>query len=154
MGHPAVLTTLLSLFEQPLFFVKQHPENRIEPFLVGKPLQFLIGLTGIRSQTKLVVSDVRRQWEAEFDRFEAIFDRCGQIALSARQLIEAGNAPELGQLMNENQQLLEKMTVSSPELNLLTQSANQAGALGAKLSRSRTWWKYDRACDKGECNGR
>jgi mevalonate kinase len=36
--------------------------------------------------------------------------------------------------MNENHALLQKMTVSSPELDQLVEAARNAGALGAKLS--------------------
>ncbi len=133
-GTPSGIDNTVVSYEQPLFFVKASPQNQIEPFTVGKPLKFLIGITGIRSQTKLVVSDVRRQWEADKKRFDLIFDGCGQIATAARQLIQLGDALQLGQLMNQNQELLEEMTVSSKELNSLTQAATQAGALGAKLS--------------------
>ncbi|MEM7332956.1 MAG: mevalonate kinase [Chloroflexota bacterium] len=133
-GTPSGIDNTVVSYEQPLFFIKAAPKNVIEPFTVGKPLQFLIGITGIRSQTKLVVSDVRAQWEAAPQRFEAIFDACGEIAKKARQMIQVGDARQLGALMNKNQQLLMEMTVSSPELNRLTDTANQAGALGAKLS--------------------
>jgi mevalonate kinase len=40
----------------------------------------------------------------------------------------------VGELMNENQELLETLGVSSPELDHLIRAARQAGALGAKLS--------------------
>jgi mevalonate kinase len=40
----------------------------------------------------------------------------------------------IGELMNENQELLESLGVSSPELERLIQAVRQAGALGAKLS--------------------
>jgi mevalonate kinase len=40
----------------------------------------------------------------------------------------------LGVLMDENHALLQQMTVSSPELDHLVDTARKAGALGAKLS--------------------
>jgi mevalonate kinase len=40
----------------------------------------------------------------------------------------------LGALMDENHALLQQLTVSSPELDRLVDTARQAGALGAKLS--------------------
>jgi mevalonate kinase len=36
--------------------------------------------------------------------------------------------------MNQNHGLLQELTVSSPELDMLVKAARQAGALGAKLS--------------------
>ena len=46
----------------------------------------------------------------------------------------SGNHSQLGVLMTENHKLLRDLTVSSPLLDNLVDSAIQAGALGAKLS--------------------
>jgi mevalonate kinase len=53
---------------------------------------------------------------------------------AARAAIEAGDLAQVGQLMNQNQALLEEMGVSGPELERLVGAARAAGALGAKLS--------------------
>ena len=42
------------------------------------------------------------------------FDKVGEISFIARRAIEAGKSEMLGELMNENHALLQKMTVSSP----------------------------------------
>lgn len=52
----------------------------------------------------------------------------------ARRAIESGRIESLGELMNENHSLLQKLTVSSPELDKLVEAARSAGADGAKLS--------------------
>ncbi|MFH1446000.1 MAG: mevalonate kinase, partial [Chloroflexota bacterium] len=44
------------------------------------------------------------------------------------------NLKLLGQLMDQNQNQLLKMDLSSPELDKLIRAAKEAGALGAKLS--------------------
>ena len=51
-------------------------------------------------------------------------------------MIETGSLgiEALGKLINENQELLETLGVSSPELERLIATARQAGAVGAKLS--------------------
>ncbi len=133
-GTPSGIDNTVVAYEQPVYFVRQQPQNHIEPFSIGAPLRLLVADTGVRSLTKEVVGDVRRQWQAEPARFEALFDGCGQIAQAARAAIEQGNGVEIGRLMNENQLLLQKMTVSAPELERLVRAAQQAGALGAKLS--------------------
>jgi mevalonate kinase len=63
-----------------------------------------------------------------------IFDRIGEITRAARQAIESGAVDELGTQMNENHALLRDLTVSSPELDRLCETARNAGAWGAKLS--------------------
>ena len=73
-----------------------------------------------------------RQWQADQDRFDRLFDNCGRIAEKARKALERGDSEVLGDLMNENQVYLREMTVSSPELEVLIQAAIEAGALGGQ----------------------
>lgn len=133
-GTPSGIDNTVVTYEKPVYFVRQQPQNRIETFTVAKPLTLLVADTGIRSSTKEVVGDVRRQWEADPNRFAALFTACGQIAVAARQAIEQGMTAQLGGLMQENQAVLQEMTVSSPELERLVAAALAAGAAGAKLS--------------------
>lgn len=133
-GTPSGIDNTVITYEQPVFFRRGDPQPHIEPFRIGRPLRLLIADTGVRSSTKDVVGDVRQRWQADRPRFEAIFDACGEIAIAGRRAIEAGDQMELGRLMNRNQQWLEKMTVSSPELERLVAAAIESDALGAKLS--------------------
>lgn len=133
-GTPSGIDNTVVAYEQPIYFVRQSPQNRIELFTVAAPLRFLVADTGVRSSTKTVVADVRRQWHADPATFNHIFEQCGRIAQAARVAIETSEAAQVGALMTENHGWLQKMTVSSPELDCLVAAALQAGALGAKLS--------------------
>ena len=133
-GTPSGIDNTVVSYEHPVYFVRQQPQNRIETFAVGEPLRLLVGDTGIGSPTKIAVGDVRRQWEQEPEKFNALFAGCGRVTELARQAIQQGNLIALGELMDENHTLLQQMTVSSPELDVLVAAAKQAGALGAKLS--------------------
>jgi mevalonate kinase len=133
-GTPSGIDNTVVAYERPVYFVRQQPRNRIEPFAVAEPLRLLVADTGIRSSTKDVVGDVRRQWQDNPTTFNTIFAGCGRIAQTARQAIEQGNTNQIGQLMTENHALLKKMTVSEPTLDKLVEVALEAGALGAKLS--------------------
>jgi mevalonate kinase len=133
-GTPSGIDNTVVAHERPVYFVRQESANRIETLVVARPLRLLVADTGVASATKTVVGDVRRQWSADPESFERIFDGCGRIADLARRAVEEGKIPELGRLMTENHALLRKMTVSSVELDNLVSSAISAGALGAKLS--------------------
>jgi mevalonate kinase len=133
-GTPSGIDNTVVAYECPVYFVRQQPRNRIEPFAVAQPLHLLVADTGIRSSTKDVVSDVRRQWQHDSVTFDTIFAGCGHITNAARQAIEAGDIAKVGQLMTENHTFLQKMTVSAPKLDELVAAALEAGALGAKLS--------------------
>lgn len=133
-GTPSGIDNTVIAYEQPVYFVRRQPDNLIEPFAVARPLRLAIGDTGMRSATIDVVGDVRRRWSEDRDRFESIFDACGRIADEGRAALAAGELEVVGELMNQNQLWLERMTVSSSRLELLVRAACDAGALGAKLS--------------------
>ena len=130
-GTPSGIDNTVVVYERPVWFVRGQPPV---PFAVARPIHLLIADTGVPSPTKIAVGDVRRAWEQDPARFEALFDAVGVIARQARAAIEAGDIPALGPLMNANQDLLSRMGVSSPELDRLILAALEAGALGAKLS--------------------
>lgn len=130
-GTPSGIDNTVITYARPVYFVRGQP---IQTFGVARPFTLVIADTGIPAPTRESVGDVRKLWEADTTRWEAVFEEVGKIAKAARQAIESGNAPALGPLMNENHALLQKMTVSSPELDRLVWAAREAGALGAKLS--------------------
>ena len=129
-GTPSGIDNTVIAFEQPVFFVRGKP---IETLQVGRPFWLVIGDTGSQSPTKDVVGDVRRAWQAEPEKYEALFDRIGAVATRAGRAIEQGRPSALGELMDENQELLQAIGVSSPQLEKLIHSARTAGAMGAKL---------------------
>jgi mevalonate kinase len=110
------------------------PPAVIEPVEIGASLMLLIGDSGLRSPTKLPVGEVRRRWEAEPARYEALFDVIGALVVQVRAALSAADRGALGALLNQNHELLRTLGVSSPELDRLVNAARGAGALGAKLS--------------------
>lgn len=130
-GTPSGIDNTVIAYEQPVYFRRGYPVLRLH---AGAPFTLLIADTGIRSLTREVVGYVRRAWEAQRAHYEALFDRIGELAERARNAIEAGDIHALGLLMDENHALLAGLGVSSPELDLLVETARAAGALGAKLS--------------------
>lgn len=130
-GTPSGIDNTVVTYARPVYFVKG---QTIETFTVGQPFMIVIGDTGISAPTKESVGDVRRLWMNDKSRWETVFDKIGEISFTARRAVEAGKWELLGELMNENHALLQKLTVSSPELDRLIEAARNASALGAKLS--------------------
>jgi len=130
-GTPSGIDNTVITYARPVYFVKGYP---IETFKVGRPFTIVIGDTGISAPTKESVGDVRKLWEADQPGWEKVFDEIGEIANTARISIENGIVEVLGDLMNANHQLLQKMTVSALELDQLVDVARNSGALGAKMS--------------------
>lgn len=130
-GTPSGIDNTVITYAKPVYFVRGQP---IETFQVGAPFTLVIADTGISAPTKESVGDLKKLWEANKSRWEAVFDQVGGIVKVARKAIESGKWEVLGPLMDANHALLQKMTVSSPELDRLVLAAETAGALGAKLS--------------------
>ena len=130
-GTPSGIDNTVITYARPVYFIKGQP---IETFKVGQPFTIVIGDTGISAPTKESVGDVRKLWQADQMKWEKVFDEVGGIVQQARKSIESGEWKVLGDLMNANHELLQKMTISSPELDTLVTAALKAGALGAKLS--------------------
>jgi mevalonate kinase len=130
-GTPSGIDNTVIAFARPVYFIKG---RTVETFQAGNPFTLVIADTGFPAPTRESVSDVRRLWQKDPDKWNSVFDSIGQIAARARKCIRSGKWQELGPLMDRNHALLVKLTVSSPGLDTLVQAARQAGALGAKLS--------------------
>lgn len=132
-GTPSGIDNTVVAFEQPVFFIKGRPLHRLLP---GRSFTLVIGDTGIVAPTHTVVGNLRQRRQADPPRYEGYFDEIGAIAAQARVAIEnkAVDIAVIGKLMDQNQELLTTLGVSSPELDRLVAAARQAGALGAKLS--------------------
>jgi len=132
-GTPSGIDNTVVAFEQPVCFIKGRPIQRMQ---VGRPFILVVGDTGQVSPTHRVVGDLRQRWQADPEPYEGYFDEIGAIAAQARMAIEQElvETRVIGKLMDQNQELLETIGVSSPELERLIRAARQAGAWGAKLS--------------------
>jgi mevalonate kinase len=130
-GTPSGIDNSVVAYEKPVYFVKDQVR---EVFWVGRPFLLAIADTGIESSTREVVADLRQRYQSDPDRYLPLFDRVGEIAVTARSAIEQGQIEGLGRLMDENHALLQELGVSCPELDRLVVAAREGDALGAKLS--------------------
>lgn len=130
-GQPSGIDNTVVAYEQTVLFQRDRPLQMLQ---IYKPFRLLIADTGIAAQTRIAVGEVRRSWQANQTRFEALFSRIGDtVALGCTALVQ-GDWSELGHILDANQELLSELGVSCPELERLVQAARHAGALGAKLS--------------------
>jgi mevalonate kinase len=130
-GTPSGIDNTVVTYAKPVYFVSGLPPETLE---IGARMHFVIGDTGIPAPTRESVADVRRLRASDVARWESVFEEIGSLVLLARECIEGGALTHLGALMDRDQELLQLLNVSSPELECLIASAHRAGALGAKLS--------------------
>lgn len=130
-GTPSGIDNTVITYARPVYFVRGEPVRMLK---LPKSFRLVIADTGIASPTAAAVSDVRRGWQSDPQRYHDLFDRVGEIGDQARKAIESGHPEALGSLMNANHALLQEIGVSCAELDALVDAARRAGALGAKLS--------------------
>jgi mevalonate kinase len=138
-GTPSGIDNTVVAFEQPIWFQRRDtPEQPqpplIDPIRIAAPFTLVIGDTGIRSATHQPVGEVRRRWTQQQQRYEQLFDQITTCVEQVRLSLAEARLDQLGDLLNQNHALLQMIGVSSPELDCLVAAAQQAGAMGAKLS--------------------
>ncbi len=99
-----------------------------------KPVEIVLGNTGLTSNTIAVVADVKKKKEANPELFEKLFSEYAELVEEGIQAFKENNVEKIGGLMNKNHGLLCRANVSCPELEELVSIARENGALGAKLT--------------------
>lgn len=104
-------------------------------FLGNPKFHVVIGDTESHARTYETVTYVRGRWEKDKESYEEVFHKIGDIVEEETRAIKNNNAVRLGELMNQNHEILARdLGVSHPKLNKLVDAARGAGAYGAKQS--------------------
>lgn len=130
-GNPSGIDNNVIAYQQPVYYKREHA---IEFLTIEKPTHWLIADTGETTPTLETVSAVQKLLTNDPVGYGDIIQKIGSIVQTARSALIAGDLPGLGQLLDENQRLLEELEVSSTKLDILINAARNAGAAGAKLS--------------------
>lgn len=101
----------------------------------SEPLTLVVADTGVPASTATVNANVRALLAAAPD-LHRHFREIGLLAEAAAAAADRGQLDRIGDLMNLNQIVLERLGVSCDEIDALVGAALDAGALGAKLSGS------------------
>jgi mevalonate kinase len=130
-GNPSGIDNTVVTYERPIFFQKGTAEMFPERKLI-----LLAANSGPRPPTSEVVLDLRKRFDAgDADIVDGIM-RIGEIIGMAKSAIMDEDFALLGDLMNQNHNILRKIGVSTEKLDLMCQAALENNAYGAKLSGS------------------
>ncbi len=130
-GTPSGIDNTVIVYDQPIYFIRGRQPERLP---IGSELTFVLADTGLPSHTGEIVARVRNAWEKDRTSFDSIFQEIGRISERARSAIADADVRVLGELMNQNQDRLEALGVSSKTISKLLSTARDCGAYGAKLS--------------------
>lgn len=107
--------------------------KKIESLIIKK-LPLIIGYTGIKADTATIVKEVKVRFENKQTELNQIYDSIEKIVEQGKQAFQDNDLKKLGELMNQNQTLLEQLGVSTNKLSSMINASRNAGAYGAKLS--------------------
>jgi mevalonate kinase len=133
-GTPSGIDNTAATFGGLIWYKREGASQLIERMRLKKPVEIVMGNTGIVADTKVVVADVKRRKEQDPNKYGDIFEEASQLVLEARKRLERFDLQKLGQLMNNNHGLLQQLGVSCEELDALVNLARNKGALGAKMT--------------------
>jgi mevalonate kinase len=97
-------------------------------------LPLIVGYTGIKADTPTIVRIVGGKLERNRYEIMKLFEDVEEVVEEAKKSINKQDWKKVGRLMNRNQAMLQKLEVSSEELDRLNRVVVEGGALGAKLS--------------------
>lgn len=130
-GTPSGVDNTIATYGSAIIFRRGGKMRRLE---VKGEVPFVVGDTGVKRSTRDWVAKVRGRRERCRDLVEPMIKLIGKISLKGARLLMDGKLPELGELMDLNQGLLDALGVSTRELSNLIFAARSAGAYGAKLT--------------------
>jgi len=135
-GTPSGIDNTVAVYGGFLVFQKNLAggANKMDLIKVKKPIEIVLGNSGLTALTKEVVGDVKKLKEAEPARIGKVFDEYTKIVKEAQSAIKKYDLKKVGELMNKNHSLLGQITVSCKELDEIVDTARSAGAYGAKLT--------------------
>ena len=135
-GTPSGIDNTAATFGGLLWFKKNMKggANTIEKLHIRKPVEIVIGSTGLVANTKAMVEGVTKRKQKHPEKYDAIFEQAEAIAFIGRKALEEYNLKKVGELINKNHELLQNIGVSHEKLDYLVDVARKQGAYGAKLT--------------------
>jgi len=133
-GTPSGIDNTAATFGGLIWYKREGSSQLMERMKLKKPVEIVMGSTGIVADTKVVVAGVKERKEREPEKYAGIFKIAERLAHDARRQLEAFHLEEVGVYMDQNHELLQQIEVSSRELDMLVDLARNNGAFGAKMT--------------------
>ena len=135
-GTPSGIDNTAATFGGLLWFKKSMNSgpNTIERIHIRKPVEMVIGSTGVVANTKVMVEGVSERKQKNPEKYDVLFEQAEALALIGRKALLDFNLKKVGELMNNNHRLLQEIEVSHEKLDFLVDLAVKQGAFGAKLT--------------------
>ena len=129
-GNPSGLDARAVTATSPIRF----QQGAAAPVAVGRSLVFTLADSGASGSTARAVAQVRERRSTDRAGTDTLISRIAELTEAAAEDLTHGDAPALGQRMNQTHELLTTLGVSDQRLDALVSAARAAGSAGAKLT--------------------
>ena len=133
-GTPSGIDNTAATYGGLIWYKREGESQTMDRMKLRRPVEIVMGNTGIVADTKVVVAAVRERKEKEPEKYAQVFRTADQLVHTAREQLVAFDLAKLGISMNMNHEMLKQIGVSSEELDVLVNLARENGALGAKMT--------------------
>jgi len=130
-GKPSGIDMTAVASDMPIYFKSPKGEQIFETI---KPLHIVVADSGIIGDTRKAVGNVRSLYNSDKEKISNIINKIGGIVDRIKNSMIKGDIQTIGQLFNDNHELLRALGVSNSSLDSLVNEARSLGALGAKLT--------------------
>jgi hydroxymethylglutaryl-CoA reductase len=130
-GFPSGIDNTIATFGGLIAFRRG---DTVKPLAPARSIPLVIALGRAPRETQKTVRGLRQRWEISPALYEPLFDEIDRLVNEAQNAITTGDLPVLGALMNANHRLLQRLGISTEELDEMVALARDSGSLGAKLT--------------------
>jgi mevalonate kinase len=135
-GTPSGIDNTCAVYGGFIVFAKnlEGGKNKIENIKIKKPIEIVLINSGKAALTKEVVDDVRKLYVEKPEEINKIFKEYEILVEEGKKALAEYNLEKIAKLMEQNQELLKQINVSSDLLESIIMQAKEAGAKAAKLT--------------------
>ena len=133
-GKPSGIDVAAATYGGVFIFKSSEEQPLLITISIKKPIEIVLAESGAVTKTPLVIEAVQKLKKEQPKLVQNIFNKYKTLVASAHTALTNFNLKTVGELMNQNHELLQQLKVSCPQLNDMVNIARNAGAYGAKLT--------------------
>jgi len=132
-GTPSGIDNTIATYGEPMLF-RNDGSLQVQRLTLTEIPPLVVACSTESGLTREQVTGVRRRYEKNRKRYNAVFEEIDEISQAGAVALESADFADLGLLMNICHGLLNAIQVSTPELERIVSIARASGAVGAKLT--------------------
>ena len=130
-GSPSGVDNTVIAYEKPILYQKDYPTEALSPPV---PLLFIVANSGTPSSTFNSINKFTKNYKNNKRVYDTAMQNITEIVREGKNAFNSGDYKLLGQLMNQNHEILDALGVTTQLTNILVKTSLESGALGAKIS--------------------